>query len=198
MKLVKCFRCKEKQNKDEMIVEENKTNSINKNGTPKVTRKYFHNHCYQIFLKEKEEKQREVVEFNDLFEYLKELHKIDVLDGRMIEKIQDLRNGSVKIKNKKISKSKQGVRYSVMLDTYKHIQSRVDYILNTNEFKEKWNEFSYIFGTMINNINKVQDASNKKRIIEKLSKNKKIDQETIEIEVRKTEKKDELDISDFL
>lgn len=198
MKEVKCYWCKEKGNKDLMTVEEKGTGKFNKNGSEKMSRKYFHTDCEEEYLNDKEVKKQELLELDLLYTYLTDLHKIKVLDGRMMEKIQDLRNGSIKMNGKKVKKYKQGVKYSLMLETYQFIQQKIDFILNSNQFKEKWNEFSYIFGTMINNINTVKDAENRREINEKINKSIKVNQETVEIKVKKSQKKDDLDISDFL
>ncbi|RYI30491.1 hypothetical protein EVU96_08745 [Bacillus infantis] len=198
MKEVKCFWCKNKGDKSLMDVEEKGTGKFNKNGSEKMSRKYFHSNCYEPYKKDRELKQQDLVELDELYQHLLSVHNLDILDGRMIEKIQDLRNGSVKLNGKKIVKYKQGVRYSLMLDTYQSIQQKIDFILSTNQFKEKWNEFSYIFGTMVNNINTVQQAEKRRDTIERIYKDIKVNKETVEIQVKKTIKKDELDISDFL
>lgn len=198
MKEVKCFWCKNRGIKEEMTVEEKGTGKFNKDGSEKKKRKYFHINCYLEFEYDKESKKQELAELDILYKHLTTLHKLNVLDGRMMEKIQDLRNGSIKVKGRKIVKYKQGIKYSLMLETYQFIQQKIDFILRTNQFETKWNEFSYIFGTMVNSINTVQEAENRRSINEKLNENIKINQETVEIEVKKVHKKDDLDISDFL
>lgn len=184
---VKCYKCKEKSEKETMKCVEK--------GEKKITRRYFHNNCYMEFQKEQEIKEKDVKELDVLYQYLLKLHSLDVLDGRMMEKIQDLRNGSIKINNKKIKKYKQGVSFSMMLDTYKFLGERIDSIINTMHFQTKWNEFSYIFGTMVNNINVTKQME--KHSVE-VNQKPIIDKETVDIQVKKVAKKDELDISDFL
>lgn len=198
MRLVKCNWCKEKENKETMFAEEKVTEQLNKDGSPRITRKYFHNDCHSLYLQDKEQKEKELKALDQLYQYLIKLHNLDVLDGRMMEKIQDLRNGSIKVKAKKIKRYKEGVPYELMLDTYKFIEDRADYIKKTNEFKTEWNEFSYIFGTMVNNINAIKDAAVKRKTAERINKAIKINQETVEVQVKNSTKKDELDISDFL
>jgi hypothetical protein len=134
-------------------------------------------------------------ELDELYQYLLELHSFEVLDGRMMEKIQDLRNGSIKVDNKKIKKYKQGVPYSLMLDTYKYLGSRIDHIFKTMQFQTDWNAFSYIFGTMIKNINTIKEIEKQ---TENINAKPKANQESLEIKVRNNVKKDELDISAFL
>lgn len=184
---VKCYKCKEKSEKELMVCIEK--------GKEKITRRYFHNDCHVEFIQEQEMKVQDLKELDELYKFLIKLHSVELLDGRMMEKIQDLRNGSVKINNKKITKYKQGVQYSLMLDTYKYLQQKIDYILTSMQFQTKWNEFSYVFGTMVNNINSIKQIEKHN---EKVNASLKVNQETANIQVKKTIKKDELDISSFL
>jgi hypothetical protein len=192
---MKCFKCKGESEKESMICIEKSTGNFNKNGTEKKIRKYFHNDCYQEFLHEQEIKQQDLKELDDLYKYLVNLHSLTVLDGRMMEKIQDLRNGSIKINGKKIKKYKQGVQFSKMLDTYKYLSEKIDYILRSMQFQAKWNEFSYVFGTVVNNLNSMNELEKANKQANNLPR---INQETVDIEIRKTIKKDDLDISAFL
>lgn len=184
---VKCFKCKEKSEKETMICVEK--------GKEKITRKYFHNECHKEFLLEQETKEKDLKELDSLYKYLLNLHSLDVLDGRMMEKIQDLRNGSIKINNKKIKKYKQGVPFSLMLDTYKFLGERIDSIINSMQFQTKWNEFSYIFGTMVNNIHTIKQIE---KHVKDIGEKPIVNKETVDIQVNKSTKKDELDISAFL
>lgn len=184
---VKCFKCKEKSEKETMICIEK--------GKEKITRRYFHNECHIEFLQEKEAKEKDLKELDDLYKYLLKLHSLELLDGRMMEKIQDLRNGSIKINNKKIKKYKQGVPYSLMLDTYRYLGEQIDRILLMKQTEPKWNQFSYVFGTMINNINMIKQLE---KHITEVSQKPIVNKDTVDIEVKRTTKKDELDISAFL
>ena len=188
-----------------MLVEEKPTGKFNQNGTEKMNRKFFHKSCAEEIEKDKAFKQKEAKEFEDLYEYLKELHNIDALDGRMIERIQDFRNGTVKVQNQKVKKYKEGVTYKAMLDTYRYIGDQIERILHTNNFNQrKWNEFAYIFGTMVRNLNDVQVMLKQKQKEEdklKTTIKKNIESESENYTPafnNKKKKKDELDISDFL
>jgi hypothetical protein len=194
--IVKCVWCKEKNDKTEMFCEEKPTGKFNKNGTEKKIRKYFHHNCYKLYKKDKEVKRIEAEKLDKLYQHLLKLHSLEVLDGRMIEKIQDLRNGTVKIHNKKIAKYKQGVPYDLMLETYEHITKRIDLVLLHTSFQTKWNEFSYIFGMVINNINEVKMMNRRKHLQENEYK-KSFEIEEINVNNHK-KKKDELDISNLL
>jgi hypothetical protein len=192
---MKCCKCKENGEKESMLCLEKGTGKLNKNGTEKKIRRYFHHDCYNEFLQEQEVKKQDLKEFDELYKYIKEVHSLAVLDGRMIEKIQDLRNGSIKVNGKKIKKYKQGVSYSSMLDTYKYLGEKIDYILRSMQFQAKWNEFSYVFGTMVKNLNTLNEVEKANK---QINIQPEINKETVEIEVRRISKKDELDISSFL
>jgi hypothetical protein len=195
--IVKCAWCKEKNDKTEMFCEEKETGKFNKNGTEKKIRKYFHQDCYDLYKKDKEVKKIEAEKWDNLYQFLLKLHSLDVLDARMIEKLQDLRNGTIKIHNKKIRRYKQGVTYELMLQTYEYIIKRIDYVLLHNSFKTKWNEFSYVFGMIINNINEVKMMNERNKIAS--HNNKKVtESDNVEITFKNRKKKDELDISDLL
>jgi hypothetical protein len=203
MKEVKCFWCKEKGSTDLMEVEEKGTGKFNKNGTEKKVRKYFHtDKCNEAYQQDKLFKEQEFAELDVLYQYLVKLHGIEMLDGRMIEKLQDLRNGSVKLNNKKIKQSKQGYPYSIIYETYKSCTSNIDFALKSVPFKAKWNEFSYIFAIVSRNINDINLSLKKKEQQESLDESKKQSSiknitEDIQIE-NKLKKRDAMDISDFL
>ncbi|MGE7840635.1 hypothetical protein ACQKNX_07580 [Lysinibacillus sp. NPDC093712] len=194
----KCQWCKEVGEKEVMYCDEKPTGQFNKNGSPKMFRKYFHSTCHDLQLKDKEYKLVEADKLTDLYNYILSLHNIIALDGRMMEKIQDLRNGSVKINNKKVTKYKEGVPYEVMLQTYIHLASTIDGILHSMHFNEKWNEFSYIFGTVTRSVNDVMKMN--KHQDKQIHKAQSVPSAEVEIQVLVKEKKtkDNLDISEFL
>lgn len=193
----KCKWCKEDGEKLDMICHSKPTGKFNKNGTEKLIRSYYHPLCESAKLADDEFKEAETKELDALYNHIRKVHNIDVLDGRMFEKIQDLRNGSVKMGSKKVTRYKEGVTYSQMLDTYLYIQPRVENIILSMSFKTKWNEFSYIFGTMINNLNEVKSMQKRK---ERSERPTSITSTDFDIKVNKpvTKKKDEMDISEFL
>lgn len=196
----KCKWCKEEGEKNEMICHEKPTKRLKKDGSPMMTRAYYHNACEDLRIEDEEFKKKESKEMDNLYQYLLKLHNIDLLDGRMFEKIQDLRNGTIKINNKKINKSKEGVTYKHMLDTYQHVYKNIDYAIRSKQFKTKWNEFSYVFSIMANNLNEVkilQKRNNAINIPQKLtSEDFKIN--TNKKSNNKQNKNDELDISHLL
>lgn len=192
----KCQWCKENGEKETMVCDETPTGKFNQNGSEKMIRKYYHLNCHNDFKKDREFKQKEANELDELYQYLLRLHNLKTLDSRMFEKIQDLRNGTIKLNNKKIKRYKDGVPYSLMLQTYLHLQNNIDDILRKMTFQTKWNEFSYIFGTISKNVNEVKDIS---ALRDSVEIPESINVDSVEIVVtKKDKKKDDLDISQFL
>jgi len=194
----KCQWCKENGEKEFTHCDEKPTGQFNKNGSPKMFRKYFHTSCHGLFLDDKECKRIEADKLNDLYQYLLKLHNLIALDERMMEKIQDLRNGTIKINNKKVKKYKSGVPYELMLQAYHYNTNTIDDVMRKMHFKEKWNEFSYVFGIITKSVNDIHALNERKEMAETFKS--KVSVESIEINVKKKEVKkvDELDISELL
>ena len=193
----KCKWCKEDGEKEEMICYEKPTKRFKKDGSVMMSRSYYHKACDQMKIEDEEFKKKEAEELDALYQHLLKLHNIELLDGRMFEKIQDLRNGTIKVNNRKIRKSKEGVTYKQMLDTYEHMTKNIDYVIRTKQFQTKWNEFSYVFSIMVNSLNEVnllQKRNNAITIPKEVASN----DFDIKMNVNKQSKKDEMDISHLL
>ena len=195
--MVKCQHCNEQGDKSVMKCESTDTGQLLKSGKPKLLRKYYHLTCYDDFLKEKEFKQQELIELDHLYQYLLGVHDVKSLDGRMMEKIQDLRNGTVKMGNKKVVRYKNGVSYALMLDSYKFSASTIDEAIKNMQFDKKWNEFAYCFAIMNSNIPNVEKAQKFIEERKEIESNRQVEVVEINI-VKKKKSKDELDLSDIL
>lgn len=195
-----CQHCKEKSNILEMEKETIKTGKINKNGKESVRNFFYHKECIKKHEEEKEFKKKEAEELDELYEFIKYVHGLDTVDGRMFKRIQDLRNGTITVNRRQIKKYKQGVTYEQMFIAYRHVETRIDKILRSMNFENKWNEFAYCFSVMVNNLN---DAIAMKKKQEKVSIPTEIVSADFNLNVkkrknRKNSKEDELDISEFL
>ncbi|MGG0667838.1 hypothetical protein ABE073_04830 [Lederbergia citrisecunda] len=193
----KCKWCKEDGEKEQMVCYEKPTNRFKKDGSVMMSRSYYHNACDELRIEDEVFKKKEAEELDGLYQYLLKLHNLELLDGRMFEKIQDLRNGTIKINNRKIRKSKEGVSYKQMLDTYQHVSKNIDYAIRTKQFKTKWNEFSYVFSIMVNSLNEVnllQKRNNAITIPTEVVSN----DFDIKMNINKQTKKDDMDISHLL
>jgi hypothetical protein len=203
VKEVKCFYCKEKDDKDSMLCEENPTGKFNQNGTEKIKRTYFHYNCHVEYKKVQEFKKVEFQQWDKLYQYLLKLHNLEVLDGRMIEKVQDLRNGSIKLNGKKINKYKNGIGYDVIFETYRQQSNNIDWNIKNRNYERKWNEFSYIFGIILGSINDVNEELKRKEKQEnqqevQARESAKDFEDVCDKPAKTKKKKDELDISSFL
>ncbi|MGX9721839.1 hypothetical protein [Bacillus pumilus] len=205
MKGYKCRFCGLKNDHMQMKCYSKPTGKFNKNGSEKMARKYVHIKCDEEYKKNEAFKEKELKELDELFTYLKELHKIDTLDGRMMEKIQDLRNGTVVFNKKKIKRYKEGVPFRDILYTYEVNETYINETISNMVFATKWNEFSYVFAIVINNINDSIGAASKKETVmnrrEAIIDNNLVDQTSYSIDEPaqyNTNKKDVLDISEFL
>lgn len=195
--MVKCQHCNEQGDKSQMKCESKDTGELLKSGKPKLINKYYHLTCYDDYLQDKEFKQQELIELDYLYQYLLGVHNIKSLDGRMMEKIQDLRNGTVKMGNKKVNRYKNGVSYTLMLDSYKFSASNIDEAIKNMQFDKKWNEFAYCFAIMNSNIPNVEKAQKFTQERKEIEANRQV--EVVEIKVDKKKKvKDDMDLSDFL
>lgn len=199
----KCCWCKMYGNHETMVYEEQKTGKFNKNGTEKILKKYFHLECHKQFIKDKKFKEAENNKWSSLYEFVKSIHNLNVLDGRMIEQLQDLRNGTIKLpnSNKKIKKYKNGVGYDIILKAYQESIDEINYWKKAKQFDKKYGEFAYCLSIVKSKIN---DVFENEKIIKKQEEtfNKTIDNvifyQEINIQNKTNKKKDELDISDFL
>lgn len=197
--MVKCQWCKEQGEKNEMHVEAKDTGELLKSGKPKLIRKYYHFKCLDAWEEDKKFKEIELAQFDELYSYIKELHHMETLTGRMIEKIQDLRNGSIKVKNRKITKYKKGVSYKFMLETYKYSHDSIMNTIDRMKFEEKWNEFSYCFAIMTGNLDEFADFYRRKEKHAVVESTRKHEPVIIDVEpVVNKVKKDKLDISEWL
>lgn len=187
--LVKCWYCEKKDtDRKDMIKIEGKFN------------KYYHISCYPKYQKKQEVINQDVVEWEELFEYLKEVFDVPTLSGNAIKTLQDLRNGYLKVHNRVVKRYKMGVPFNIMTETYKRYRKQIDYALNTKQFKGE-GAFIYCFKIMESKIGETVTMRKKK---EKHDKTRKIaDKRTIaptdEVPKAEFKKKEyEKDISDFL
>lgn len=154
---------------------------------------------------EKEEelifKAKEALELDDLYQYLLKLHAVEVIDGRMFARLQDLRNGSVTLNREKVKRYKEGITYSQILSSYEYSEKNIDYAIRTKQFKNKWNEFAYCFSIMVSKLNEVSSIKKRNEAVKIPEKVTSVDH-TLAMTVRNKKsnnnKKDEMDLSEFL
>jgi hypothetical protein len=203
---LKCYWCKNLDSKINLKCEEKLTGKYNKDNTPKMSRRYIHLSCEKESDEVKEMKQKEVKQWNDLYETVKKIHSIDFVDTRMIKKLQDLRNGTLSVSGKQLVKYKQGIPYHTIEKAYLSEREKIEYWLKNKPFDTKYNEFAYCFAIMEQGINEVIEKEMKlqkhneqqKRFTENINQS---DDGIYQFDVipRATiKRKDELDLSDVL
>lgn len=210
---VKCQYCEEKSPKDEMHCEAKPTGQFNKNGSEKMQRKYWHHDCFEKELKDREFKEKEQAELDELNATLIRIHNIKgfkdedpKIPSTFFPFLQEIRNGTI-LFGQRVKKYKQGIRYKYINYTYLFCEENIEYARRTKEFKDLMAELRYCLAIVKNNI---EDAARDlKRKNKQRERNKKIMEQKIEADTRKssyeeintsveTTNKDELDISDFL
>lgn len=151
---VKCPICKEKHQKNEMIFDE------------KSKRWYCQDECFEVLGKQREWQQKETREWNELFEYIKELHDVVTLNQSTINQLRDLRAGYVLDKNRERRRGwANGPSYGVMLEAYKLAENKIKKALNTTLERDKSDgAINYCLKIMIGEINQVaENRRNRKR-----------------------------------
>lgn len=191
---VKCQWCGKKDSSDLMVVVEEK---VTKSG--KTTRKYCHEACSTLYFNDKELKRKEQEELDQLIKVIKEVHGIHQVPQRFYPYLQQLRNGSVMIRNRE-QKYKEGFPYSVIAETYEYCAKNIKWAKENKNFDSLMNELKYcwfIVNDKIVYVNKriqVQQAKLQERLNQ--IEDDPFDYEQREIIYKKAEH--ENDISAFL
>ncbi len=146
-----------------MSCEAKPTGKLNKNGSEKYIRKYFHGDCFEAYNQDKKFKENEATEFDELYNYLLNLHRLERLDSRMIERIQDIRNGTVKYQNRKIKRYKEGVPFTKILEAYKFSEQQLHNVRNYKTLETSWQEFTYFLSIVINNLNEMKETNRRSK-----------------------------------
>ncbi|AYP68363.1 hypothetical protein PQE75_gp116 [Bacillus phage vB_BcoS-136] len=190
----KCQMCKEQGLLEEMQFE--------LVGKTKPVKKYYHNHCYQEFLKEKEFKAKEQMEKDELNEVIKNIYGIKEIPSQAWVLLEKLRGGNPVFGKQNIGKRyKEGYEYPLIKETFEHCSDTIEYWNSVKDFNGFMGAFRYALTIVIDKIYYVEQ-----RMKERESKKKLIEQHTIEMKSHEQEfesnykKKtsNTTDISDFL
>lgn len=103
----------------------------------KTNKRYHKSKCYDLYLKDIEEKEREKLELDSLVETIKDLHNIEVIPNRFYPFLQDIRNGNEMFGKMGTRKSKAGYSYQIIEKTYQFCQNKINWALqniNTDTF----------------------------------------------------------------
>lgn len=177
----------------------------------KTKRYYCKEKCYPLFLRRQEWKAKELAEWNELYEYIKDLHGLINIPVQHITRLQNLRAGE---KYNKVTREyerawKNGPSYALMLEAYKignkDIQESFHTLLHD---KRQHSSVSYCISIMEGNLNKALSQRQKNQEQEMIKqrvlnqeKTKKVYASEPNANKNPTpskKKKDNRDISDFL
>lgn len=174
-------------------------------GNAKPVKKYYHKHCYQEFLKDKEFKEKEKKELDSLVETIEDifgLHK-QKLPQQAYPFLQKLRNGE-KVFGKQTTgkRYKEGYKYSLIEETFRYCEDTINYWLGVKDFNGFMGAFKYSLSIVIDKIyqveQRVQQQEQAKEMIEHHVENT-IDEDNIfESNYKKTSKTQDGDFLDFL
>jgi hypothetical protein len=153
-KEVMCKQCKKKSSKEEMVVHVHETSTGNK------TKMNFHEECLVVYLKDKEFKEKEQQEKDELNEVVKRIHNLEVVPSNFYrDYVEPLRGGFFK-SGTKVKRYKEGIPYSVMKDSYLFIEKTVEYYRKNKEFDGSMGFLKYTFSIMVD---KMPMAKKKKK-----------------------------------
>lgn len=196
MRLVKCQLC----GKTDTPKEEMEYDLV---GIKKKVKKYYHKECFQQYLKEKEFREQERKELDELVEVIKDIYGIKAVPNSAYPFLQDLRNGT-KFFGKRDYKYKQGYKYSLIKDTFIYCADTIEYWNATKQFDGFMNAFKYGLAIVCDKLfiveKKNKEKEMKKTILEKKQETYTKNNEDLSInkEVQINDKKDDMDISDLL
>ncbi len=195
MRPVKCQRCGEKSSKDQMEFEIV--------GKTKPLKKYYHKHCYQDFLKEKDFKEKEMRELDNLKETIEDIFNIKQLPNQAYPFLQKLRNGDPVFGRQSVGKRyKEGYKYSLIEETFRHCEDTINYWLGVKNFNGFMGAFKYSLSIVIDKIYFVEQRAKEKeyniKMVKEHLKHLTNEEDSMFESNYKKASKTQDDISDFL
>lgn len=133
--------------------------------------RYWHYDCFEQEIKNREFKESERLELDELWNLVKEIHSLKGVEGskkifsELICLIQDLRNGTERFYTGYKYHYKKGFKYSVIKKAYEMNRKKIDYYRKNKHFKDTKGELKYCFFIVRNN---VMDAYREIKRLEKI------------------------------
>jgi hypothetical protein len=81
------------------------------------TKKYYHLQCWWKEQERRAERDKEVDAWMKLYEYIKQIHGLLDIQS-LVTSLQDLRNGTTRLKGRVVAQRKAGIPYEVMYEAY--------------------------------------------------------------------------------
>lgn len=174
-------------------------------GNAKPVRKYYHKSCYQEFLKDKEFKEQEAKELDSLVETIEDIFGMrkQKLPKQAYPFLQKLRNGEQVFGKQTMGKRyKEGYKYSLIEETFKHCEDTINYWLGVKDFNGFMGAFKYSLSIVIDKIyhveQRVEQQERAREMIDSHVENVINEDNIFESNYKKTSKTQKDDILDFL
>jgi len=130
-------------------------------GTEKKRPMYYHHECWEF-------KNNEVKELDELYNVIKEMHKIIDVPKAFFVHLQNLRNGTITLHGKEIKKFKKGVPYHIIKKAYEMSRKKIQWAKGNKTFKSSISELMYGFKIIESKINDAFKEIKKQKIKENL------------------------------
>lgn len=173
-------------------------------GNKRPVRKYYHKHCYQDFLKDKEFKEQEQKELDSLVETIEDIFGLrkQKLPKQAYPFLQKLRNGEQVFGRQTMGKRyKQGYKYSLIEKTFIHCEDTIHESLARISPDGFMGAFKYSLAIVIDKIyfveQREEERKAKQSMAEKHMENVEVSDDLFESNYQKKDKNDD-DILDFL
>lgn len=123
------------------------------------TKRYYHSPlCHTQLMKEHELTRRENEQWDDLFQYIMNLHDLVVLPKGNITRLKDLRAGYIMKDGKKVRQWRTGPDYALMLDAYKLAENSIKWcIVNKLNGSKDTRAINYGISIMIDKLNEANN-----------------------------------------
>ncbi|OMD76844.1 hypothetical protein [Paenibacillus odorifer] len=186
-RLLKCPVCGQYGHKANMIREEDK--------------RYYHlEYCHDKWKKDKEATKIENQQWDDLYQYIINLHDVIVLPKGNITRLKDLRAGFITKDGKRIRQYRTGPDYTLMLEAYQLTENSIKWcIVNKLDGSSDTKAINYGLSMMIGKLNEAfARRKNRSRQLEQIEIDKE-SKNTYDLDIKYvTKKATSNDISDFL
>ncbi|MGM1044763.1 MAG: hypothetical protein ACQEXX_01315 [Bacillota bacterium] len=188
---VKCPICLQFGNREDMTLED---------------KRYYHKeYCHPKHIKDKAATKRENEQWDDLYQYIINLHDLVVLPKGNITRLKDLRAGYVTKKGSKVRPWRTGPSFELMLDAYKLAEDSIKWcIANKLDGSNDVKAINYGISIMIDKLNEANERrknKQKQKIAEQRvekQEQKKDQGYNFYINKNNKNKNDDIDISSFL
>lgn len=195
--IVKCQWCEQRDtDRDEM--------EFFLAGVKNPQKKYIHKHCWEAFLKDKEEKDKERAEQDALNEVIMQIYGVKKLPNEAWVLLENLRHGNAIFgSQQKLSKRyKEGYSFTLLAETFDYCSETIEYHNSQKRFTSFMAAFRYGLAIIIDKVYFVERRKEKieaeKRMAENHMKNMEEGNHGYKSNYKPSSKRNKVDISEFL